>query len=986
MAGLGQHLQRLALLPRRGGNRLQRRGLRGGRRRSGGDYSLWAGVFPSEASELCYAGGQGYGDNWFLCVEKSFAYDGSGNVSWTYNYVSDTEPGFDYTYAVADTSGNDDDVLVTVNTGPTSGSASHTLVPGTSMRSDAGPYTLKFCVFSDGAYSDQDGLYSTTCGAFAVDDVNVNGGGVIDASDFEGGAANGWTLAPAAAGLGGDWSDLVHLSSLPPVLTSCTCTLADSVLIFQDLLANGHGQFQDNLAASPWIDIEAAGLSGSPGKFIELDGYFEMPLLNYVFMHTQTQWYPQVCANTGKLITSPFTSDGLIRFFGGGPLCTVPGGLPIRVDFSAVVDNSAEQVRIAVGVISLCRFFANCSGVSNSTPWIDNIKFGVFGNPEAPFLSTITVDQPQDAFPENGTLRIGAPGRIDEGNIKGFATAEVGSSLGDTLIVNGGTGGAEVYVEFAVVPGPGINLGAFNSWLGSHASAGNHNGLDWYTARIDTAEQGGSVNSGSWMTAYHENDPNFVGSDTDTDPNDIDPNGGQTRLLNDVFPDDLFTPGTRLQLFYKTRFVGGNSWFTTPDTSGNTYVEWECLPTSMSADTTWNCVLYVDHFDGRGAQPFIERALTTVLGTGGSNFEGTNWDRMDIEAPSSAQATFGRPSRTEFGANVVQALGYRSIIWNTGNLSASNLVQEDANVLIPWLTLINTEGGLGNSLYLSGNGVASSMQGEAVSEPRAAQLLNTYIGAVLTCNTVRDLGCPTGSPKDDTACIGLDPLGGARTADVPVRSVSHLGQGNGCPQERQFDLLEVSGGALGTPVAEESYAKAGGAVSAVSISNDAIGAPEYRTVIDGVSVHYRRDVTDCQFNTTSEAAVVERLAEVVSWFGFTGGAICVDPNQANAVEPPAAPRFVTALQSFAPNPLHSGSGQIQFTMERDASASVQIFDVGGRLVREVFQGLASEGVNVVRWDGTDDAGRSVSSGVYFYRLNALGRSQASKLVIVRNGN
>ena len=65
------------------------------------------------------------------------------------------------------------------------------------------------------------------------------------------------------------------------------------------------------------------------------------------------------------------------------------------------------------------------------------------------------------------------------------------------------------------------------------------------------------------MTAYHEADPSFMGDDCTLDPNDLDPNGQATRLKNDIFPDNLFTPGTRVCLFYKARAeFSGDPWCT----------------------------------------------------------------------------------------------------------------------------------------------------------------------------------------------------------------------------------------------------------------------------------------------------------------------------------------------------------------------------------------------------------------------------------------
>jgi hypothetical protein len=511
---------------------------------------------------------------------------------------------------------------------------------------------------------------------------------------------------------------------------------------------------------------------------------------------------------------------------------------------------------------------------------------------------------------------------------------------------------------------------------------------------MDTAQQASSdaTVNGTWMTAYHELAPNFSGSDIDPDLGDLDPAGVASRVANDIFPDDLFTPGTRVNLFYKAQFDGSFTpftgvWFTNPDTTGGVTFEMEVMPASMAADSTWNCILYVDHFDGRGAQPFIEAALGAVVTGGSNNFENTPWDRWDVSAPSSQQGSFGRPLNTEYGANVVQTFAYKTIVWNSGNLNSFNLVEEDANVLIPWLTLVDT--GLGNNnLYISGDGAAQSMTQEAASEPSARSLLEDWMGVTLTCGTVRDPSCPPGSGIQDlVACIETDPVGGDFVGNDGPNTV--VFQGNGCPQLRSFDLLGISVGAAGTPTGNEQYDSVPkGPLAYSSISNEATGGPDYKTVIDAVSVHYRRDAATC--DAPEPGPIQDRIDRVMTWFGYAGaGLACVDPTAATGLGDFVGrePVFKTALSNFAPNPLvGAAQGRIQFTMSRDGSAAIDVFDVNGRLVRTVFDGVAKEGVNEAFWNGTDASERPVASGVYFYRLRANGDEFSKKLVVVQNGN
>ena len=64
--------------------------------------------------------------------------------------------------------------------------------------------------------------------------------------------------------------------------------------------------------------------------------------------------------------------------------------------------------------------------------------------------------------------------------------------------------------------------------------------------------------------------------------------------------------------------------------------------------------------------------------------------------------------------------------------------------------------------------------------------------------------------------------------------------------------------------------------------------------------------------------------------------------------------------------------------------SVKVFDVAGRLVRTLLEDDRAAGtVHRVTWDGRNDAGESVSSGVYFYRLVANDFTQTKKMVLLK---
>ena len=87
------------------------------------------------------------------------------------------------------------------------------------------------------------------------------------------------------------------------------------------------------------------------------------------------------------------------------------------------------------------------------------------------------------------------------------------------------------------------------------------------------------------------------------------------------------------------------------------------------------------------------------------------------------------------------------------------------------------------------------------------------------------------------------------------------------------------------------------------------------------------------------------------------------------------------LKSNVPNPFNART-EIRFNLAAGGSYEIVIFDAAGRRVKE-FQGVGSSGANTVHWDGRDDAGANVGSGVYYYRLQTEAGSAARKMVLVK---
>ena len=95
----------------------------------------------------------------------------------------------------------------------------------------------------------------------------------------------------------------------------------------------------------------------------------------------------------------------------------------------------------------------------------------------------------------------------------------------------------------------------------------------------------------------------------------------------------------------------------------------------------------------------------------------------------------------------------------------------------------------------------------------------------------------------------------------------------------------------------------------------------------------------------------------------------------------ALPRDFVLGQNF-PNPFNPTT-TISYSLPSRSRLTLDIFDVLGRRVRTLVDGLRPAGKYTAEWDGCDDDGRPVSSGVYLYRLTAGQFAQTRKMVLVK---
>jgi len=90
----------------------------------------------------------------------------------------------------------------------------------------------------------------------------------------------------------------------------------------------------------------------------------------------------------------------------------------------------------------------------------------------------------------------------------------------------------------------------------------------------------------------------------------------------------------------------------------------------------------------------------------------------------------------------------------------------------------------------------------------------------------------------------------------------------------------------------------------------------------------------------------------------------------------------TALRGAYPNPFNP-STRVDFSLGEAGHASLRVYDLAGRRVRTLVDAELEAGAHEFEWDGRDDAGRRLPSGVYFVRLEACEFGRSHKLVMVQ---
>jgi hypothetical protein len=357
-------------------------------------------------------------------------------------------------------------------------------------------------------------------------------------------------------------------------------------------------------------------------------------------------------------------------------------------------------------------------------------------------------------------------------------------------------------------------------------------------------------------------------------------------------------------------------------------------------------VLYVNSEAAPDKATSLEQSLQAM---------GMRYDRYDVNAASLGLGNGpgggdpSEPTRVWPGVSAGSLAAYSTIVWDVGTRSNATLTKQDQLLLQTWATYP----GKNRNLLVAGDNVANDL---VVNGTGVANFLSCTLGA----GYLRDIWENT--PQDSLQPV-VTGASGTKFAGAPFPLAG------GCPTLNRFDALAVSSCAGGTGRAWLRYPNQ---LIAATERLAAIGSPggdSARAVLAGFTFDALK--SQAQQNLFLWRTLVEEFEEPYCSVptGVTTG---------QAAAPAARPRLLGA----SPNPFNPRT-TIRFELPRAARVRLSVFDVRGALVRDLANGPFGAGLHHVAWDGRDRMGRDAATGMYFYRLEAEGVTEARKATLLR---
>jgi hypothetical protein len=922
--------------------------------------SMWCGARanPTDPYMCSWLDAPGYGASWRQALLTT-AFEFEGVLRFGYHGFFDSEAGWDQTFVEYDSGG---DTWVTVEEGLAYDSntleirAEHELFLAQTRTK------LRFRFESDDNTNDQDGRLDTDGGAHVDSLVISDNGGTVDYEDFEtstvGSTASDGIWYGDILDPFGDYSGLwSNLEDKDP----CGDNFATQVVFFvgsPEPSGTYPGLYdtpfcvggwavppcQDNIIISPVIDMKkystnrdevqdgtisdavSATLGGSQLYFTV---YRDIPRVNRVYY----QWHLRNIIDG----CPTFWRDDNYVYYG-------PDQDYIQSLFDVSDHLTDDPMQIALGARDMCAIWGTEGQCVNHTPspWIDNVRFQRYAT-TGPQWNRRDLESFQDNFP--GGTSIESYIRADCANDVAPQTDIARIDPGDSMTIDcvSPLGGGIRWSFLGSDSLPDVEFHCRITYIGPSSSPKTPPSgaiLEGTYGKYDAASSGGG-----WEVFRCEEAVNQAGTIVQ---------GVYMIDLND----SLFTRGFQID-YYFIAWDSSNASSTMPVFADQgVYYEWTCLPT-LNSD-----ILFVDDFHGRGGIiGNVERYFNPAFSAVFPQYP----DRYDVNNPSSN--IWNGPASRARREHLSQA--YEKIIWDSGDLDTYTIgdgtedgKDNDCQLLVDYLDL--TEHDIG--LWILGQDTAWDLA-EQKSSAVATELLSTFCGVDYQGKSYYDL---TGGRE----------AGGVVTPLVKGVSGGPFWLGTetfpdtcyvfgGCPIINSFDYVEKTADgeyALQYPdwLDEPYYAGIW-----VEAPNSATPAATYKTLWCCFSFMHIRDAEP---PLPGDGIVANRMLQhVMMW---------MDNPYNTDITGTETPKHTYSLSQNYPNPFNPTT-ELLFSMRTKGHVSLKIYNVAGQLVKTLVNEVRDAGPHREVWDGTNNLGTNVASGVYFYKMQTNDFSQTKKMVLLR---
>jgi hypothetical protein len=905
----------------------------------GGNQAMWCGAPSDTAGFLCgYACLPGYGNGWDQILETPEGFATQGDVALSYMAGWDTEPGYDYVYVqYLDKNGEWNDLAVLDGVSP--GLPRDHVIPESELD---GFVKLRFRFVSDVIWSDEDCLYDSD-GAIQIDNIQVaDSTGVLHFEDFEierlGAIASDdgvWVARPSPGF--GDHADLFLISDVlggpacvpnshawafvkgPPGPGYHRCR-SDTLIVPYRRLYDGELLYIANEVWSPVFDLT----HDQNGQPVAPDASATVIQFSvYRDLDLMNDW---VAYSWHIRSFTPETACLEAPWYEQYPIYwgDERDWFSHTVDITDMLLPGSDRAQISLGVydmLLMCGHPECVFACHTQSPIFDNVRVLRIA-PKGPMWIVYSVDMFQDNFPADGSLT--GTVRMDPGR-DNSPSQVLEITPADSALV-------KVWEPtYGLATEPATGTPAVYVHVRSSSGHAGPTVLGDNTTYL--------TDDGEWTTGVCAHLTGGSGIEPETFACDLN--------------DNLFLPGDSISFYFSATDANGVTDYFSLE-SGVVFSQLEartksdevqCLPT------------------GRSDILFVNSAYPTDVRTPFANafrWLGVNPDRFDVREPVNIQGgwvgvTYGLGGSATVGQikNV-----YRTIVWNSGGYERYTIPESSKNrdeKLIH--AYLDSTSAFDPGLYISGDNIARNFMQQRLGPP---------VGAI-----INRLGIWFANYDYDHTLLG-EPLS-PYVYEVPGGIFDDDGNpdvfivsNHYCRQLGLFDVMIPAWGG----VSEILYSNNPSHNASISNATTNAMGRMVRCVTDGFS--FERIVDDDIGDVPDRVDHLKDILEFLRDESFTPTTVRSPVSYSNALE-----------QNY-PNPFNPNT-TIRYSIARQGHVSLKVFDAKGRLVRILVDDVQRPTPECyqVEWDGTNQSGNPVATGIYFYRLKASGFVSTKKMLLIK---